>query len=146
MVRDRSFWWAMAIVAYVASAVAIDARDVAAYVGVVVGPLWLVLGWRAVGARELTVDLIDPVARQAARATVAGAAVAIVAYLAGAELGTGIELAFRAGSGTVAVSSLVAVSRLSSLGGIAARGHGGYREAEWVVAGIWLLLIAAAGA
>jgi len=104
----------------------------------IVGPLLLILGFRAVAPPAHGVDRIDPAARRAARVTVGGFAIAFVAELA--PIGPAFLAAKGVGVALACTSSLVALVRVTSLGGIAASS----RQLRYEAASFSLVLWAAA--
>jgi hypothetical protein len=132
----------MAVILYVVlAALRAAPEDRGVWASMILGPLLVVLGWRFTQPPARGVDRIMPGARSAARVVVAGTALVVVARLA-PELPPFLA-ADRIGMGLAAVGSLVALARVSSLGGVAAtRSRVRYHAA--IVCG--LLWAAAAGA
>jgi hypothetical protein len=136
MWRERSLWVAMAAVLYVAvAALRADPNAPIVWTSLVVGPLCLILGFRAVAPPAFGVDRIEPAARSAARVTVAGLAIALVADLAPS--GPAFQAAKTFGVALACPASLVALVRVSSLGGIAASQRRVRHEAAALSAAMW---------
>lgn len=118
--RLRSWWAALAVVAYVgAAAVRAAPQSRLIWVAVAVSPLLLWLGWRMLAPPPHGADRISGVARAGGRLAATGAPIVLVA-----ELGpktASFEAAQVAGLACASVGSLLALMRVSSLGGIAAR-------------------------
>jgi GAF domain-containing protein len=142
MWRRRSLWVAAAAVLYVcAAALQEHPESPAAWLALVLGPLLLVIGFSAIEAPGGRVDHIDANARSAARVTIAGMSIAVTAAL-----GVGLQLAEALGVALASVSSLVALVRVSSLGGVAAR-PSRYRYDAAVLAGLlWVAALALSAA
>lgn len=143
MWRSRSLWAAIAANLYVGAAalrVAPHARSV--WVGMVAGPLVLVLGWILTEPPSRGVDRIMPGARTAARWTVAGVGLVIVAVLSPEQ--APFVAAERVGMGVAAVGSLVALARIGSLGGVAAKRIRERYQAAVACALLWLVAAGAA--
>lgn len=144
MWRSRSWWAALAAILYVAAAalrVAPDARAVWAALGV--GPLLLLLGWRATEPPARGVDRILPPARSAAKVVVAGAVLLLVALSAPPH--PPFLAAQRLGSAMAAVGSLVSLAHVGSLGGIAAIRTQVRYHAAIFCALLWAAAVGAAG-
>ncbi len=118
--RRRSFWVAVAAVLYVAvAALRAGPEQPQTWVGVGVGLVLLLAGWQLVAVPLRRPDQIAPSARSAARVTVTGVAIVAVAQLA--PVSPGFVAARCFGLAIASVASLVALARITSLGGIATR-------------------------
>ncbi len=120
MWRTRGWWAATAVVLYIAAAaLRVDPRSPTSWAALALGPLWLAVGWRLTAVPARGIDNVTVEARRAARVVVAGTALAAVTALLGAE--PSFIAAQRLGIAAACVASLVALGRVTSLGGIAAR-------------------------
>ncbi len=118
--RRRSWWVAVAAVLYVGVAALRAAPGASSsWAAVVLGLAVLSLGWRLAAPPVRGPDRIDPLARSAARVVATATAVALVAEL-GPEAPS-FMAAPMLGLAMASVASLVALGRVASLGGIAAR-------------------------
>jgi hypothetical protein len=139
--RLRSLWGAAAVVLYVGAAAVRAQADVPRpWVGLAVGLGALLGGWRLCQPPVRGADRIDPVARSAARVVVTALAAVLVAILAPPS--PSFLVARNLGTGVAAVASLVALVRVGSLGGIAARPTRG-RQLDAAVAAslLWLAAV-----
>jgi hypothetical protein len=133
----------MAGVLYVgAAALRLDPGSKGAWAALLVGPLLLVLGFRLAAPPARGVDRIEPAARGATRAVVGAAVFALAAWLAGD--GASFVAARRFGVGVACVASLVALTHVSSLGGVAARKPRPRYDAVVVSALLWLVAVSLA--
>ena len=118
--RVRSLWGAAAVVLYVgAAALRAQADAPRAWAGLVMGAAALLVGWRLCQPPVHGPDRIDPVARSAARVVATAVAAVLVAQLAPPS--ASFLVARNLGTGVASVASLIALVRVGSLGGIAAR-------------------------
>jgi hypothetical protein len=118
--RRRSLWAAAVAVLYLCSAALYaEPASRSAWLALLLEPLVLWLGFRWVDAPRRGADRIDAAARSAGRAAVSGVAIALSALLATAD--ASFRLAETLGVALASVASLVALARVSSLGGVAAR-------------------------
>ena len=114
----RSYWLPCAAVVYVCFAAMQVRGGTWLTWGVLIGlPLALAWVWRRTAAPERGEDRIEPAARSALRACFWGAALWIAARTGGAGR-PAFDAAANVGSGTAAVAALVALARISSLGGV----------------------------
>lgn len=120
MWRSRGWWAATAVVLYIAAAaLRADPRSPIAWLALGLGPLSLTIGWRLTAVPSRGIDTVAVEARRASRVVVAGTALALVAALLPSE--ASFIAAQRLGIALACVASLVALGRVTSLGGIAAR-------------------------
>ncbi|MBW2525245.1 MAG: hypothetical protein JRI23_13760 [Deltaproteobacteria bacterium] len=139
--RRRSFWIALAVVLYVGVA-ALRVRPQAwqAWLALALGPVILVLGWQRASSPVRGPDRIDPVARSAARVVVAAAAAVMVATVAPAS--PSFVTMSLLGIGVACMASLVALTRVGSLGGVAARpGRGRQLDAAAFSSVLWTVAV-----
>jgi hypothetical protein len=115
--RARSYWIAAAAVAYTAfAALRASAGGGPAWLALAGLPFVLALGWRLTAPPARGEDRIDPAARSAARAALAGAAL-LAAARTGPSSPALIALG-NLGAAIASLSALVALSRMSGLGGL----------------------------
>lgn len=112
------------------------------WLALLLGPLVLLVGWRATAAPSHGVDRIVAAARSAARLTVAGCSIVVVAELGPRTATFMVALVF--GAALASVGSLLALVRVSSLGGIAARAVRSRYDAALLSALVWGAALAVA--
>jgi len=134
----------MAVLYVGAAALRVDASSRLAWMALGLGALTLLVGWRLVARPARGVDSIAPAARSAGRVVVAGAVVVFVAALA--PDGPAFVAVKRLGVAMACVASLVALVRVSSLGGIAARRRAPSYRAPIASGLLWTVAVALAAA
>jgi hypothetical protein len=135
----RSFLVALAVIAYLAVAAERALAESGLAAGGL-GALVLVVGWWLAAPPARTADHIDPSARAAARLVVAGAGAAGVTWMGPAS--APFEAARSVAIGVACAAALLALGRMRSLGGIAARETRRGWDAVAFAAAPWVLAAA----
>ena len=143
MWRTRTLWLAMLAVLYLAAAgLRVESSSRLAWLALGLGPLVLLFGWRLAAPPARGADRTEPAARSAARLVATGVALGLVAELA--PPGDAFVAAQRLGVGLACVGSLLALARVTSLGGVAERKLRPRYEAAVVAGSLWAAAVAAA--